>query len=100
MNERGLVGCLSAKTGEQLFQQRLSNAGGVYASPVVIDGKAYFVTRQNGTFVLDFSGKGDVLAENKLDDPTDFNASPAVADGKLLLRSNRALYCIADKSKK
>ena len=97
VNERGIVGCLDAKTGEQLFQQRLSNAGGVYASPVVIGGKAYIVTRENGTFVMDLSGKGEVLTQNKLDDETDFNASPAVADGKLLLRSNRSLYCIANK---
>ena len=97
VNEKGIAGCLDAKTGEQLFQQRLSNAGGVYASPVVIGGKAYIVTRENGTFVMDLSGKGEVLSQNKLDDETDFNASPAVADGKLLLRSNRSLYCIANK---
>ncbi|MBC7819360.1 MAG: PQQ-like beta-propeller repeat protein [Planctomycetaceae bacterium] len=100
VNERGIVGCLHAKTGEQIFQQRLSNAGGVYASPVVIDGKAYVVTRRNGTFVVNLSGMGESIAENKLDDDTDFNASPAVTDGKLLLRSNRALYCIANKSAK
>ena len=56
------------------------------------------MTRQNGTFVMDMAGKGEVLSQNKLDDETDFNASPAVADGKLLLRSNRSLYCIASKS--
>lgn len=98
VNERGIVGCLDAKTGESLFTQRLSNAGGVYASPIVIGGKAYLVTRQNGTFVMDMGGKGEVLSQNKLEDETDFNASPAVADGKLLLRSNRSLYCIATKS--
>lgn len=98
VNERGIVGCLDAKTGESVFTQRLSNAGGVYASPIVIGGKAYLVTRQNGTFVMDMAGKGEVLSQNKLDDETDFNASPAVADGKLLLRSNRRLYCIATKS--
>lgn len=97
VNERGIVGCLNATTGEQLFQQRLSNAGGVYASPVVIDGKAYLVTRQNGTFVMDLA-KGEVLVQNTLDDKTDFNASPAVADnGVLLLRSNQALYAITKK---
>ncbi len=98
VNERGIVGCLDAKTGESHFTQRLSNAGGVYASPIVIGGKAYLVSRQNGTFVMDMGGKGEVLSQNKLDDETDFNASPAVADGKLLLRSNRSLYCIASKS--
>lgn len=99
VNERGIVGCLDAKTGEQVFQQRLSNAGGVYASPTVVGGKAYIVTRQNGTFVMDMAGKGELLSQNKLDDESDFNASPAVAEGKLLLRSNRRLYCVATKSR-
>lgn len=97
-NEGGVLTGLSTKSGEQAFQQRLSNAGGVYASPVVIDGKVYVVTRRSGTFVVGVSGsRATVLSENKFDDETDFNASPAVTDGKLLLRSNRALYCIAGK---
>ena len=99
VNERGILGCLSAKDGESLFQQRLSGAGGVYASPVVADGKAYLVTRQNGTFVISLTGQGDVLSTNKLDDESDFNASPAIVEGKLLLRSNRFLYCVSDVKK-
>ena len=98
-NERGILGCLGVKDGESLFQQRLSGAGGIYASPVVADGKAYFVTRQNGTFVVSITGEGEVLATNKLDDDSDFNASPAIADGKLLLRSDRFLYCVSEVKK-
>ncbi len=97
-NDGGILTGLSTKTGEQTFQQRLSNAGSVYASPVVIDGKIYVVTRRSGTFVVGVSGsRANLIAENKFDDETDFNASPAVVDGKLLLRSNRALYCVAGK---
>jgi outer membrane protein assembly factor BamB len=98
-NERGILGCIAAKDGESIFQQRLSDAGGIYASPVVADGKAYLVTRKNGTFVLSLTGQGDVLATNKLDDDSDFNASPAIADGKLILRSNRFLYCVSNVKK-
>lgn len=97
-NDGGILTGLSVKTGEQVFQQRLSNAGSIYASPVVIDGKIYVVTRRSGTFVVEISGnKADVIAENKFEDETDFNASPAVTDGTLLLRSNRALYCVGDQ---
>ena len=97
-NDGGVLTGLSVKTGEQVFQHRLSNAGSIYASPVVIDGKIYVVTRRNGTFVVGVTGsKVAVLGENHFEDETDFNASPAVTDGKLLLRSNRALYCIGDK---
>lgn len=97
VNERGILGCLNAKDGQQEFQARLSNAGSIYASPVAADGKVFLVTRQNGTFVIAADGDGKSLALNKFDDDSDFNASPAVANGKLLLRSNRALYCVGNK---
>ncbi len=96
-NDDGVLSALDLKSGEQVFRQRLGSTGSVYASPTIINGRAYIVTRRSGTFVVDLSDKPQVIAENKLDDDTDFNASPAVTDGKLLLRSNRALYCIADK---
>ena len=35
------------------------------------------------------------LAQNRLDDDSDFNATPAVAEDALYLRSNRFLYCVA-----
>lgn len=97
-NDGGVITGLNTKTGEQTFQQRLSNAGSVYASPTVIGENVYVVTRRSGTFVVGISGsRADILAENTFADETDFNASPAVADGKLLLRSNRALYCVMGK---
>lgn len=97
VSERGVFGCLSAKNGEKLFEGRLNNAGGVYASPVVIGDKAVLPTRRNGTFVIDLSKKGETVNVNKLADDTDFNASPAVIDGMMLLRSNKALYAIGSK---
>ena len=93
VNERGILGCLNATNGEKIFQQRL-DAGGVYASPIVADGRVYIVTRTSGTIVLSSTGDGEVLAQNRFDDQTDFNASPAVAEGRLFLRSNQALYCV------
>lgn len=97
-NDNAILSGLDRKTGEQLFQQRLGGGGGVYASPIVIGGKVYVVTRRGGTIVADIAGsRVNIISENTLKDETDFNASPAVTDGKLLLRSNRALYCIAGK---
>ncbi len=92
VTERGVLTALKATDGETLFQKRLPDAGGIYASPVVADGKLYVVTRTNGTFVA--SSEGEVLAQNLFEDESDFNASPAVVEGRLLLRSNEALYCV------
>ena len=97
----------AAKPGEaeELWQERvpdLTGAGGrgkpFYASPIVAGGKIYAVSRANGTFVIDPSTEGlKVLAHNKIEgDETLFNATPAVADGKLLLRSQKALYCVGN----
>jgi hypothetical protein len=35
-----------------------------------------------------------LLATNDLSDRSDFDATPAVTDGRLLIRSNKALYCV------
>lgn len=95
VNERGILHCLSATDGSLIFQQRLRDAGNIYASPLVVQDKLYITTRTNGVLVLSTTGSGEVLAHNRLDDDSDFNACPAVTDGKLLLRSNRALYCLS-----
>jgi outer membrane protein assembly factor BamB len=98
VDDRGVAYCLKADAGEQVYRERLPGAGGVYASAVAADGKLYVVTRRNGTFVLSAKPEFKVLAHNRLGaDSTDFNASPAVSGGCLLLRSNRCLYCIATK---
>ncbi len=98
VDDRGVAYCLEADTGEQVYRERLPEAGGVYASAVAADGKLYVVTRRKGTFVLAAGPQFEVLAHNRLEsDATDFNASPAVSPGHLLLRSNRFVYCIGAK---
>lgn len=96
VNERGVFSALDVTDGKVLLQKRLPGAGGIYASPVVGDGKAYVVTRGNGTYVVSITGDCEVLSHNQLNDDSDFNASPAIAEGRLLLRSNRFLYCLGD----
>lgn len=97
----------AAEPGEAdpLWQERvpdLTGAGGrgkpFYASPVLAGGKIYATSRANGTFVIDPSREGlRVLAQNKFEgDETLFNATPAVAKGKLLLRSQKKLYCVGE----
>jgi outer membrane protein assembly factor BamB len=104
VDDKGIACCLKAASGEQVYRERLPGLGGggrrgmssaVYASLIAGDGKLYAVSRHNGTFVLSQGSKFEVLAHNPIDaDGTDFNATPAVARGHLLLRSDQALYCI------
>jgi hypothetical protein len=66
----------------------------VYASLVLGDGKLYCVTRQGGTIVLAPGPEFKELARNDLGDESTANATPAIAGGRLFLRSDRFLYCI------
>lgn len=93
----GLVHCLRADTGKTVYQERLYETQQEYDSPIAADGKIYMVTRRSGTYVLGAGGKFELLAHNDLGDRSIFNASPAVSDGQLFIRSHEYLYCIGMK---
>ena len=98
VDHRGLAYCLDAATGEVVYRERLRGAGRVYASPVVADGRLYAVTRERGTFVVAASPEFELIGVNDLSpDASIFNASPAVADRTIYLRSNRAVYAIGSR---
>ena len=89
--------CLKADGGEVVFQERLAGVGTEYGSPVAADGKIFIFTRFGGAYVLAAKDKLEVLARNSLDDGSAFNASPAVSQGQLFVRSMDYLYCLGEK---
>jgi outer membrane protein assembly factor BamB len=93
----GQVWCLRADTGAIVFQERLYDGRNEYSSPVAADGKLYAFTRRSGAYVLAANGKFELLSRNDLGDASVFNASPAVSDGQLFIRSNEYLYCLGKK---
>jgi outer membrane protein assembly factor BamB len=104
IDDRGQAFCVSAKTGELAYRERVTEltSGGrsVYASPVVADGKIYVPSRWDGVIVLPAKPEYRVLAQNRFaGDESDFNATPAISHSQLILRSNRFLYCVANTSK-
>jgi len=84
--------CISLRDGAVKYSERFRAQP--YASTVLADGKLYVVTRRGGTFVLAARPAFEQLAHNKFEDRSQFNASPAVADGCLYLRSDHNLYCV------
>ena len=61
--------------------------------PVAAGDRIYFAGRNGTTVVIKFGPKYEVLSINNLDDGID--ASPAIVDDQLYIRSHRYLYCIA-----
>lgn len=106
----GFARCLDSKTGTVTYEKRIRLKGAgdkLYASGIVADGKIFFVSREDGTLVLDTQpektaitsdGKNiphyKEIAKNHLSNAGIFNATPAIINGKILLRSDRYIYCI------
>jgi outer membrane protein assembly factor BamB len=89
------VQCVTADKGAKVYQQRLDSRDRIYGSPLLAEGKLYYVTREEGVFVLEAGPRWKVLAHNVIaDDPSVCNGSLAVTGSQLLLRSDRYLYCI------
>lgn len=102
VSDLGNAVCLDAKTGNVLHRERLpgfstASRGGkpVYASLLLAGGHFYAVTRRQGTFVLRAAPEMTLTSQNRLiGDDSDFNATPAICDNQIFLRSNRYVYCI------
>lgn len=96
---RGIAFCANASDGKIEYQERLKPAPQfVYASPLIADGKIYYVSRQDGTYVLEAGPKFNLLAHNQFkSDDSVFNASPVPDGNRLLLRSDKFLYAIETK---
>ena len=92
----GYLCCQNAETGETVFQERLEpRPGQIWSSPVLADGKLYAVSQHEGTYVVAAKPEFQLIAHNVFDDDNSrTNASPAISDGHILLRTDRRLYCI------
>ena len=68
VNDRGIVWCLDAKTGQEIYGQQRIKPGTYSASPVLADGKIYITSEDGLTTVIKAGPKFEVLAENALND--------------------------------
>ena len=86
----GVVTCLEAMTGKEVWKERLPGAGSYSSSPVLAEGRLYFFNENGHGTVIEAGRAFKVLAANKLDGG--FMASPAVAGRAMFVRSKTHLY--------
>jgi len=92
VSDDGMLTCLDAGTGKEIWRQRL---GGNYsASPIIADGHMYFFNQQGRTSIVNPGRSYSPVATNSLD--TGFMASPAVSGKALYLRTKTHLYRIEE----
>ena len=95
INDRGIVWCLDAKTGAEVYAQQRIKSATYSASPVLADGKIYITNEDGLTTVIAAGPKFEVLAENSLNDYV--LSSPAISDGRIYIRTTQHLYAIGKK---
>lgn len=86
----GILTTLNPENGTVTKEQRLKEAlGEYYAQPVAADSKIYFVNKDGKVTVM--ASGGEVLSTGDLDEQV--IATPAIADGRIFVRSESALWC-------
>ena len=92
----GISSSFDIEKGDTLWKMsRIGNLGDYYSSPVAGDGKIY-VTGENGfVTVLAQGPKLEVLAKNDMGEPC--VATPAIADGRLYIRTREQIFCVGDR---
>ena len=94
VRDGGILTSLDPATGEVLQQGRLPRGThAYYASPVAAAGKVYLASEGGTVTVVRAGAKWEVLATNVFDE--ECNATPALADGRIYLRTSGSLYCFA-----
>jgi outer membrane protein assembly factor BamB len=92
ITDGGVAACLKADTGELIWQERIG--GNFSASPVTAAGRLYLLGDNGETTVIAASAEFKVLAKNPLGEKT--QASPAISNQRLFIRTAKDLYCIGE----
>jgi outer membrane protein assembly factor BamB len=92
INDSGILISFDPATGSVIKQGRLRGAIDKYfSSPVAADDKVFLIGEGGAVSVLQAAGQWEILAVNELDD--ECFATPAIADGRIYIRTRSALYC-------
>lgn len=91
--DRGFASSINAKTGEVLWVER---TGGEFSgSPVMVDDRIYAVDEKGVVWVFAMGDKYQVLGKSDLGEES--RATPAVANGRLYVRTNSRLISVGGK---
>jgi outer membrane protein assembly factor BamB len=99
LGDGGILKVVDFKSGKQLYEERLNGSAGsskFFSSPVAADGKFFAGSQQGDLIVVKAGPKFEQLSATKLDSP--INASPAIGEGRLYVRTEKMLWCIGSKN--
>jgi outer membrane protein assembly factor BamB len=92
LNNNGILTAYDATTGERLYRSRVGGGGAFSASPVAADGRLYLASEDGDVFVVRAGPEYAELARHAMNEV--IMASPAIADGLLIIRSLGHVWAI------
>jgi outer membrane protein assembly factor BamB len=97
LKEGGITTTFDARDGKPLRGAiRVGTGGSYFASPVMGDGKIYLAGENGTVLVLRNSAGFEELGSNDMGES--ILATPAIADGKLFIRTRTQLFCVASSA--
>ncbi|HKS36613.1 MAG TPA: PQQ-binding-like beta-propeller repeat protein [Verrucomicrobiae bacterium] len=88
--DKGVAYCFKADNGEMVYEERVG--GNFCASPVYADGNVYVLSEEGVTTVFEAGPKFRIVSKNPLNEKC--QASTAVSQGNLFIRTEKNLYCV------
>ena len=98
VKDGGILAVVDARDGKALRRERLPGGGNYYSSPVAGDGKVYLLSERGRLAVVQAGREGRLLFAGDFEE--DVYATPALADGRIYLRTSGHLYCFGLSEKK
>lgn len=98
LNTEGIAECLDLKTGKVVWEERIKGKGPKSSSwsSMLLAGDNIYVLNQSGdTAIIRATPKFELIGVNAIENELT-NASHAVSDGQIFIRTHKHLWCIAE----
>ncbi|NNE93217.1 MAG: PQQ-binding-like beta-propeller repeat protein [Verrucomicrobiales bacterium] len=89
----GILTVRDAKTGEEIYKERV--IGNYFSSPIITGGKIYCGSKDGELICAALGRKFEILGRSKLS--AGMNATPAVALGRIFIRTDTHLFSVKGK---
>jgi outer membrane protein assembly factor BamB len=91
--DRGIVTCIDSATGKVHWRERVG--GNFHSSPLRVGDRLFGISLEGEVVVLAASQDYKLLGRSDLSESV--TATPAVADGRMLIRTEQSLICLGAK---
>ena len=95
VTDNGVMFCLDAKTGKEIYGRQRLRPGTYSGSLVLADGKLYVTNEDGVTSIIKAGPAFEILAENEFNDYS--LSSPAISGGTMYFRTTKFLWAIGNK---